>query len=121
MNFQQAGFEIPAQEYERAALAEIHVAAAQATDMSRAYMRGVMGVLENEVEQTWTSRQVALLNGINSFAGDVLENQIRSLLDEAAAELQMHERQSHEHLQQYQQGDKQSKTNWLREEKKQTF
>ena len=34
-----------------------------------------------------------------SVAGDALENQRRSLLGEATAEVQMHERQSRGHLQ----------------------
>ena len=37
-------------------------------------------------------------------AGDALENQRRSLLNEPTAELGGHHRQNHEHLQEYQQG-----------------
>ena len=41
---------------------------------------------------------------MKSVAGDALENQRRSLLNDATAELQRHQRQSSEHLQEYQQG-----------------
>ena len=41
---------------------------------------------------------------MKSVAGDALENQRRSLLTEATAELQRHQRQSQEHLQEYQRG-----------------
>ena len=39
LNFQQAGFERAAQEYEQAARDEVHIAVAQASDMSKAEMR----------------------------------------------------------------------------------
>ena len=58
-----------------------------------------MGALENQAEQTWTSHQATLLNEMNDVAGDALENQRRSLLNEATAELQRHQGKSHEHLQ----------------------
>ena len=67
-------------------------------------MRERVGALENQAEQTWTSHQVTLLNEMTSVPSDALENQRRSLLNEATAELQRHQRQSHEHLQEYQQG-----------------
>ena len=54
----QSGFERAAQEYEQAAHDEVHVAVAQATEMSRAEMRERMGALENHAAQTWTSHQV---------------------------------------------------------------
>ena len=57
---------------------------------------GKNGALENQAEQTWTSHQVTLLNEKNSVVGDALENQRRSLLNEATTELQRHQRQSHE-------------------------
>ena len=62
-----------------------------------------LSALENQAEQTWTSHQVMLLYEMNSIAGDELENQRRSLLNEATAELQSHLRQFYEHLQEYQQ------------------
>ena len=54
-------------------------------------MRERMGALENQAEQNWTSHQVTLLFEIGGVAGDALENQRRSLLNEATAELQMHQ------------------------------
>ena len=48
---------------------EVHVAVAQATEMSGAEMRGKMGALEHQAEQTWTSHQVTLVE-MNSVAGD---------------------------------------------------
>ena len=41
---------------------------------------------------------------MNGVAGDALENLRRSLLSEATMELESHQRQSHEHLQEYKQG-----------------
>ena len=41
---------------------------------------------------------------MNSVAGDAQENHRRSLLSEPTAELQRHQSESHEHLQEYQQG-----------------
>ena len=70
------------QEYEHAARDEVHVAVAQATEMSRAGMRTRMGALENQ-------------------AGDALEIQRRSSLHEAKAEIQIHQKQSQEHLQEF--------------------
>ena len=61
-------------------------------------MREIMGAFENQSDQAWTSHQVTLWHEMNRVAGDALENQRRSLLDEATAELQRHQRQSHEHL-----------------------
>ena len=55
--------------------------------------------LANEAAETWTSHQDILSIEMNGVAGDTLENQRRSLLNEATAELQMHQRQSREHLQ----------------------
>ena len=43
-------------------------------------------------QQTWTSHQVVLLDEMNSVAGDALENQRRSLLSEATAEIERHQR-----------------------------
>ena len=77
-----------AQEYEQAARGEFHVAVAQATKKCRAEMREI------------TSRQVMSMNEVNSVASDVPENQ-RSLLHEARTELQRHQRQNHEDLQEY--------------------
>ena len=61
----------------------------------------------------------------NSVAGDALENQRRSLLNEVTAELQRHQRQSHELLQEISAGvfgatslKFKSKSNRLRVEKK---
>ena len=66
LNFQQAGLERAAQEYEHTARDEVHVAVAQATEIFRAEMREIMGVFENQAEQTWTSHQVTLLNEMKS-------------------------------------------------------
>ena len=87
-NFRQAGFERAAQEHVQAAREEVHVAVAKTTYMSRAEMRGIVGALENQAVQAWTPHQVPLLNEMNSV-GDANENQRRSLLTEAMAELQM--------------------------------
>ena len=62
-----------------------------------------MGALENQAEQTWTSHQVTLLNEMNCVASDALEKKRRNLLKEATTELERHQRQRHEHLQDYQQ------------------
>ena len=66
-NFQQAGFERAAQEYEHAGRDEVHVAVAQVIEMSRAEMRTEKGVLENQAVQTWTSHQGMLFNEIASM------------------------------------------------------
>ena len=63
-----------------------------------------MSALENQAEQTSTSHQVMSLNEIKSVASDAQKNQRRSLLNEATIELQRHRSQSHEHLEEYQQG-----------------
>ena len=47
-----------------------------------------MGALENQAERTWTCHQEMLLDEMNGAAGDALDNQRRSLLSEATAELQ---------------------------------
>ena len=104
LNFQQAGFEGAVQEYDQAVCGEVHVALAQATDMPRAEVRERTSALENQAEQTWTSHQIMFLNEMNGAAGDALDNQRRSLLNDATAELQRHQRQNHQHLQEYQQG-----------------
>ena len=57
-DFQRAGFERAAQEYEQAARDEVHVAVAQLTNMFRAELRKRMGALQHQAEQTWTSNQV---------------------------------------------------------------
>ena len=88
MNFQQAGFNITAQEYEQAARDEVHVAVAQATETSRADMLARLGALEQLAEQSWTSHEVMLLDVMNGVAGDALEIQRRNLLSEANSELQ---------------------------------
>ena len=103
LNFQQANFERAAQECEQTDRHEVHVAVAQATEMSRAAMRERMGVLENEAKQNLRSHQATLLNEMDSVADDALENQRRSLLNEATAELRRHQRPSHKHLQEHQQ------------------
>ena len=72
--------------------------------MSGAEMQEMVGALKNQGEQNWTCHQVVQLNEMNSVAGDALENQRRSLLSEATAELQRHQRQSHKHPRNYQQG-----------------
>ena len=104
LNFQQTIFERVAREYEQAARHEVHGTVAQATEMSRAEMRERMGAFENQAEQTWTSHQVTLLNDMKSVASDALENQRSDLLTDATMELQRHQRHSHEHLQECQQG-----------------
>ena len=48
LNFQQAGFERAAQEYEPAGRDEIHVAAAQSMEMSRAEILSRMGLFNIE-------------------------------------------------------------------------
>ena len=103
LSSQQAGSERAAQACERAARVEVHVAVAQATDMSRAEMWTRMCVLANQAGQTWTSHQVSLLSEMNSVAGDALEYQKTSLLSEASAEFQRDQRHSREHLQEDQQ------------------
>ena len=88
LNFQQAGFESAAQEYEQAARYEVHVVVALTTEMSRAEMRERMGALESKAEQTWTSHQVVLLNEMNnSVAGDALVNRRRTCARISAASL----------------------------------
>ena len=104
LNFQPESFERAAQEYEQAILDEVHVAVAEATEMSEAEMLARTGARENQAEQTWTFHQVMLLDEMNSIAGDALENRRRNLLSEASAELERHRKQSQEHLQEYQQG-----------------
>ena len=75
------------------------------TEVSTAEMPEIMGALPNPAEQTCTYHQVVLLNKVNSVASDALENQRRrGLFNEATMELQRHQRHSHEHLQEYQQG-----------------
>ena len=62
-NFHQAGFEKnAAQESERAARDEVHVAVALATEMFRAKVLARMGALEQRPEQSWTSHSVMLLD-----------------------------------------------------------
>ena len=70
----------------------------------RVEMRDGLGALENQAERTCTSHQVTFLNERNGDAGDAVENQRRSFLNEATAELQRHQKQSYEHLQDHQQG-----------------
>ena len=48
LNFQEAGFGRAAQEYERAALDEVHVAVAQATEICRGEVPARMGALERQ-------------------------------------------------------------------------
>ena len=67
-------------------------------------LRERMGALEKQAEQTWTSHLITLLNEMNDVVGDALENQRRSLLDEATTEVQRHQRPNHEHLEEYVQG-----------------
>ena len=55
LNSQQAVFETAAQNFEQAIRDELHVAAAKATDMSRAVMRKIMSAVENQAEQTGMS------------------------------------------------------------------
>ena len=71
---------------------------------SEAVLREIMDALENQAEQTWTSHQVAILDEMDGVAGDALESHGRSLLNEATTERQTHQRQGHEHFQEYQQG-----------------
>ena len=65
LNFQQAGLERAAQEYEQAARDEVHVAVAQAIDMSTAETRERKGAIETQAGRTWTSHQVTILNGMD--------------------------------------------------------
>ena len=74
LNFQQAGFERAAQEYEQAARDQVHVCSCTCQEqMPREGVRENMCALENQAEQTWTSHQMILLNEMTSVAGDVLE------------------------------------------------
>ena len=73
---------------EQAARDEVHVAVAPAADMSGVETRERIGALEDLAEQIWTCTG---------------KKQRRSFLDEATAELQWHQRPSHEHQQVYQQ------------------
>ena len=130
-NFQQAGFERAAQGYVQAARDEVHVAVAQATEMSRAEMREVRRAPKKQVEKTWKSHQGTLLNEMNIVASDALENPRRSLLNEATTELQRHHRQkksrasarnsSKQSGATCQKFNKKSKSNRLRVEKKLTI
>ena len=45
-----------------------------------------MGAHESRAELTWTSHQVMSLNEMDIVAGDALENQRKSLLNEATTE-----------------------------------
>ena len=81
LNFQQAGFERAAQEYEQAARDEVHVAGARKCLDEE--MLETMGALENEAEHTWTSHQIMSLHEMNSVTGGALDNQRRKLLSEA--------------------------------------
>ena len=74
LNFQQAVIERAVEGYAQAARGEVPVAVAQVTEMSGAEMREIMGALENEAEQTWTSHQVTLLKKMSSVERDALEN-----------------------------------------------
>ena len=91
---------------------KIHVAVARATVMSGAEMRTI---IENQAEQIWTFHHVTLLNEMHSVDGDALENQTTSLLNEATAKFRRHQRQGHEHLQDYQQG---GRRHWSEVQKK---
>ena len=71
--------------------------------MLGAAMRTKMGALENQAEQTWRSHQVKSLDEMTNVASDALENPRRSLLREPTAELPKHQRESADHLQEYQQ------------------
>ena len=73
--------------------------------MSRAELRYRMGALEQRAEQSWTSHQVMLLDEMNSVAGDALEWKSReeACSVEQIQNFRRHERQNHEHLQEYQQ------------------
>ena len=82
-----AGFERAAQEYEQAAHGEVHVAVAQATEMSRVDMLARVSALHHRGEQSWTSPQVMSLDQMNSVAGDALEKIRRILMSEASAAL----------------------------------
>ena len=94
-SFQKASFERAIQECGQPTRDEIHVAIARSTEMSRAEMRKRMGALENQAEQTWTSHQITSLSEMNGVASIALENLRRSLLSEATAERQKHQKQSH--------------------------
>ena len=94
MNFQQAGFERAAREYEQVARDKVHVAVAQASERCRTEMWERKNALEKQAEQTVTSHQVTKLNEMSSVAGDAMENWRRSLINEATAELQRHQRHS---------------------------
>ena len=97
LNSQQAGCERAAQDFEEAARDEVHVAVAQATEVSGKEMREMMGALDNPAEQNWISHQVSLRDKTNSVAGDSGKTR-RSLLNEATADLPSHQRQHHERI-----------------------
>ena len=63
---------------------------AQASEMSGAEKRTILGALETQADQPWRSHQVMFVNDMNS--------------NEATVKLQRHQRQSYDHLQEYQQG-----------------
>ena len=56
--------------------------------MLRTEMLARMSALTQRAEQFWTCHQVSPLDEMNSVAGNALENQTGSLLNEATADLQ---------------------------------
>ena len=58
----------------------------------------------SKIKQSKPGHLITLLNEMRSVAGHALEHQRRSLLNETTTELQRHQRERHEHLQDQQQG-----------------
>ena len=116
LNFPQASFERAVQECEQATRDEVHVAVAQSTECPERKCGEEWVLSKIKQSKPGLSHQITLLSEMNSVASNALENKRRSLLSEATAELQKHERQSH-----CQKFNKESKSNKLRMEKKLKF
>ena len=95
----QAGYERAAQDCEQAARDEVHVAVAQDIEMSGAEMRENAVLSKMNGSKSGLPIKFCYLKDMNSVAGDALENERRSLLNEATAKLQRHQGQNQEHLQ----------------------
>ena len=79
---------------------KFHVAVARPRTCSKRTWLARMGALEHRAEQPWDFHQV----GMNSVAGDALENQRRNLLSEPNSKIQRHRWPNQVRLQEYQQG-----------------
>ena len=75
------------------------------TEMSGAEMLERTGALENQAEQSWTFHEVTSMNEMNGVASDALAHQRKSFAQRSNDRgFTGHQRQSHGHLQEYQQG-----------------